>query len=800
MQPTPIDLYNEGWSLIPINGDKTPMVSTWKPYQTERASLEQLDLWARDLNPLVWGGSTGEVSGRFTLDFDGAPGMETLEKLGWDPHRSTPRGGYHVDFIWSDSKVQTLNSKTKKTLWESYPGIDSRGSGGYINVLGTTGTGQYEWLKEDRTPYDPALVPNDLMALISGNEPSVSKSQNPSVRPHDGTSTPSLPLNTDTVARLLQDALNDSVHGRNDAGFLLSCHLRDAGLSRGDAEAAMTIYWERVLPTDPSGIETPYGWHEAVASLNSAFSQEPRHSSSSDECPEIIVNGRQLADISDESLDVLVEMNEPPRFFCRGGEKVTVHADENARTRIESISNDLLRRHLSQNARWVSVEVVGFEEGEEVLEKKNAYPPVPVMKDLLVRDWDDVPALGGLVEIPILRPDGSMLATNGYDAESKLWMNLPDGLVIPTVPDTPTADDVLRAIELLDEAINEFPFEDGASRANALGLILSAVFRTSVRGLIPMAVIDAPVQGTGKTFLVSLASVIATGRSAPLSAAPNGNDEELRKRLTAVFLVDEPMIVFDNVDRVLRSSLLAGAITSETWTDRPLNVSKIVNLSQHAVWVATGNNVELAGDLPRRCYPIRLDPKMAQPARRRFKRPDLLNWAREHRGDLLWACFALARHWYLQDRPKPDGAPWATFDEWRQFIGGILQAAGVSGFLDSLGELQEGADPDMVAWIRLLSYWLAEHEGKLVSTKMLLASLTIYGQTEEWPKSLAESLDHAAGESSKVGRLSRALSSRKDRFFTDDGLRIEQAGRDAHQKINLWRVISNAPDPTERRA
>jgi hypothetical protein len=233
MQPTPFDLYEEGWSLIPINAEKRPMISTWIPFQSERPSLEQVEQWIRELNPPVWGGPTGEVSGRFTLDFDGAPGRETLKKLGWDPHRSTPRGGYHVDFLWSGSKIRTLNGKTKKTLWESYPGIDSRGTGGYINVLGGTDTGQYEWLKDDRTPYDSVIVPNDLTALISGHEPSLVRPNGPSVQSHSGISKPSLPLNTDTVARLLQGALKEAVRGRNDAGFVLVCQLRDAGMSRG---------------------------------------------------------------------------------------------------------------------------------------------------------------------------------------------------------------------------------------------------------------------------------------------------------------------------------------------------------------------------------------------------------------------------------------------------------------------------------------------------------------------------------------------------------------------------------------
>jgi hypothetical protein len=37
--------------------------------------------------------------------------------------------------------------------------------------------------------------------------------------------------------------------------------------------------------------------------------------------------------------------------------------------------------------------------------------------------------------------------------------------------------------------------------------------------------------------------------------------------------------------------------------------------------------------------------------------------------------------------------------------------------------------------------------------------------------------------------LSKALARNKGRPFNDDGLRIEQAGKDAHENVNLWRVF-----------
>src|ERR1700677_3756426 len=97
VQPSVQTLYDEGWCLIPVRPDKKPMLATWKPYQEQRPDQDMLDQWMA-WNPAIWGAPTGPVSGRWSLDFDGAPGCETMAELNLTPHRATPNGGFHVDF------------------------------------------------------------------------------------------------------------------------------------------------------------------------------------------------------------------------------------------------------------------------------------------------------------------------------------------------------------------------------------------------------------------------------------------------------------------------------------------------------------------------------------------------------------------------------------------------------------------------------------------------------------------------------------------------------------------------------
>src|SRR5579871_3349110 len=85
-----------GWSVIPVRGDKTPCLNSWKRWQGERPTLQQVEAWQRKFNPPAWAVVTGSVSDVIILDFDGAEGRRTCEATGLEPHIQTGSGGYHV--------------------------------------------------------------------------------------------------------------------------------------------------------------------------------------------------------------------------------------------------------------------------------------------------------------------------------------------------------------------------------------------------------------------------------------------------------------------------------------------------------------------------------------------------------------------------------------------------------------------------------------------------------------------------------------------------------------------------------
>ena len=70
---------------------------------------------------------------------------------------------------------------------------------------------------------------------------------------------------------------------------------------------------------------------------------------------------------------------------------------------------------------------------------------------------------------------------------------------------------------------------------------------------------------------------------------------------------------------------------------RSIANTKMITASLRPVWVMTGNNVRLKGDLGRRVVPIDLDAKCEHPEDRKFDRPDLIDWAQANRPRLVVA-------------------------------------------------------------------------------------------------------------------------------------------------------------------
>ncbi len=498
--------------------------------------------------------------------------------------------------------------------------------------------------------------------------------------------------------------------------------------------------------------------------------------------PDIALSGDIEVD-AQAALMALYTANLPPVIFIRRGRLARCRKDEEFRPIIEEINEGILLYEMARSANYVV-----YNEARESYVP--TYPPLAIARHILSQGAWKFPALRGITEVPVIREDGTILDQPGYDPVSRL-IYLPDPtLVIPKIPANPTRQEAEQARDFAWQYIAEFPYESTADAANAFGLLLTVVVRTLL-SLVPMAVVDATKQGSGKGLLAKFVSYIALGRSAA-SMVPPGDENEWRKTLTSLLVEGETLISLDNVEGLLYSPTLASFLTADVWKARLLGTMQSPDLLQRSMVIANGNNMQLGGDIPRRAYRIRMDAGVSKPwMRTGFTFSPLLKYARADRGKIIAALLTMVRAWYVAGQPQPatPTPALAEFSAWAEIIGGVLAFAGVDGFLDNLVQLYDETDVEGPQWTGFLEMWLLKLGRKDYTTALFIDALK---QDKDLEATLPEPLAGLPlGEEKEVKafaiRLGRALRKRKGTPYGPDNVRLEMK-EDRHSKQKLWSV------------
>jgi hypothetical protein len=264
----------------------------------------------------------------------------------------------------------------------------------------------------------------------------------------------------------------------------------------------------------------------------------------------------------------------------------------------------------------------------------------------------------------VLRPDGTVLDKPGFDQQTGILFD-PRGVDFPAMPAEPTKPEAFGALGELKLLISEFPFVDGPSRSVALSAMLTAVSRLAL-SFAPMHVFDAPSAGTGKSKLVDCCSLIATGHEAPV-IAQGKTEEEMEKRLGAALIAGDRIISIDNCERPLGGELLCQALTQRILKLRVLGQSKNVAVPNVGLYFATGNNLRLIGDTPRRSAVGRLDAQVERPENRKFATEDPVNTLKRERPKYVAACLTVLRAYIVAGAPE-QSRPLGGFEEWSRLV------------------------------------------------------------------------------------------------------------------------------------
>lgn len=489
--------------------------------------------------------------------------------------------------------------------------------------------------------------------------------------------------------------------------------------------------------------------------------------------PVILVSDRQQTDILHDAWQAMLAQNDPPRLFtCAGRLARLVPVD--GHPALEILSHAAAYGVLIRAADWVQ------QRGDNL---RAAKPPLEAAGDILANPHPDLPPLEAVLTTPVFDRQWRLLGTPGYHQEARVWLHLSEDATAYDVPIRPTAEELAAACSLLlDDLLVDFPFTADSDRAHAVAAILLPFSRRMFEGPTPIHLIEAPTPGSGKSLLADLITIIALGESAGGTTLTR-DENETRKKITALLTRGRAVIAIDNVEGGLSSSQIASAITTEAWDDRILGQSQMVTPPNKALWLVSANNPNLSLEIARRCVRIRLNPAEEQPWKRTgFKHPAIQQWTKKNRPALVRAILTIIRSWIAAGAPQ--GRPTlGSFEAWSGMIGGMVDHLELPGFLGDADEFYATADSETGEWAAFVDVWWSRHRGNPARAGELLE--------------LAEANDLVAfartgtSETARKTKFGRALNGLRNRKF---GAREVVISQDGHAKTRQYRLRALAAD------
>ena len=384
--------------------------------------------------------------------------------------------------------------------------------------------------------------------------------------------------------------------------------------------------------------------------------------------PEVLLFPGDMANSADKAQEALVNLETTRgtnrKLYMQGGALIQLVSSEDGDKLSMPVKTGAIREHMGRAAKFMLCP----DDPEE--DPKLVDFPRDYAVAYLDRGEAPFPPLRGITRVPLLLCTGELVTTHGYDETSQVYVDIVASDWKDTVPQFPSQDDARAALSVLLDAVREFPFLAGCDWSAAIASILTAVGR-HLFDAAPLFVVSAPSRGAGKSELVELAAMIATGQKArgyQFRADPT----EMDKLFHSIFLESVPCVHLENVEVELRGAPLCTALSQARYARRILGISATsAPATTGTTWFASGVNVTVASDVVRRVLRIELDPKMERPEERQFER-NLSLWAQENRRNLVGAALTILAAYLRAGKPPQDYSPWAGFEGWNATVRAAL--------------------------------------------------------------------------------------------------------------------------------
>ncbi len=286
-----------------------------------------------------------------------------------------------------------------------------------------------------------------------------------------------------------------------------------------------------------------------------------------------------------------------------------------------------------------------------------------------------LPVVTSYVRSPVFDREWNFVATFGFHPASGIFYDGP-----PVAPRS--GDAAIRA------AVDDFKWKDEVDRVNFVGALLTGLTMPHWPYGHPFLAINGNKPGVGKGTLANVLALVTDGEL-PSSITLTPNDEEFEKQIATRIEAGDRVIVIDNAKSVgaIGSAALERTITAPRLNFRRLGSNTAISRPENDVLFAlTMNITQLGADLRRRALPVNLCVT-GNVRTLVYANDDLLRQVAASRTDILAELAGMVRAWLDAGRPLPvTPARHSTDQRWAATVDGILQNAGLQGFLTNMAE------------------------------------------------------------------------------------------------------------------
>ena len=326
--------------------------------------------------------------------------------------------------------------------------------------------------------------------------------------------------------------------------------------------------------------------------------------------------------------------------------------------------------------------------------------------------------LRGIIHAPTMTPDGRIIQCAGYDEATGLFYQ--PNTMFPPVPETPTAQDVTEAQDTLLRPFRAYNLPSDTDRAVLVAALLTAVVRKTLP-TAPAFAVSAMQAGSGKTKLAGCLAAMTCGKEVPAAQWPSGK-EEIQKTVLSLLISLPSTLLFDNLENAVASDALAAVLTSPEYVARKLHASFAPTVQTNALFLFTGNNVQVSGDLNRRVLRINITPPGIDAHAVRFDFDPLSETVRNWPG-MVRAALVLMKAYMAAGRPVQAGTPFGSFEAWCRMVRDCTMWM---GFTDPVAVIaQNYADDDETAMLHaVMDLWERKHKGAEMTQSDLIIGWT----------------------------------------------------------------------------